>query len=74
MTAARAPKITIKFEYLGDFAGRSDQRAYRWDCPCCETYGRHRFNRFTDRTHHKAKHPFERCLDSVAVHLWRYHR
>lgn len=53
--------------------------AYCWSCPLCtkagrgKGRGRNTFDRFSDwRT--DTRHPWQRCVDAVELHIWRYHR
>lgn len=71
-------KIKITYEVAPRWNGRPG-RAYRWDCPCCGSFGRHRFDRFTDQRHKDINvchpwHPWRRCMAAVELHLWVHHR
>jgi phage terminase large subunit GpA-like protein len=66
-------KIKVTYETTPRWNG-APRRAYRWDCPCCGTYGRHRFNRFTDRVQPgKAVHPWRRAMAAARLHLLLNH-
>ena len=84
----RQRKICIWYEPRKRGSTRQrDQAAYCWSCPCSidgrrgKGRGRNTFNRFSDwgyagrgaPSRHYV-HPWQRCMNAAALHIWRYHR